>query len=47
MKKNEQPKKKAYQQPMVKSEKMLREPVLNCPSTNVKYCGVPYSPKKG
>jgi len=39
--------KAAYQKPKVKSEKEKPEASFNCPTTNVKYCGRPYSPKKG
>lgn len=39
--------KKRYKKPAVKSEKELRELALNCPTTSRKYCGTPFSPKKG
>jgi len=39
--------KKAYQKPVVKSEKEANELSMNCPSTNVRHCGVPFTPKKG
>ncbi|MEW5950154.1 MAG: hypothetical protein AB1711_12205 [Thermodesulfobacteriota bacterium] len=41
------PQKRTYQKPIIKSEKEPLEPTMNCPTTNVKWCGVPYSPKKG
>ena len=48
MKKNKiTDKKKDYQKPVVESEKCQGESALNCPTTNVKYCGTSYSPKKG
>lgn len=39
--------KKPYKKPKVKTEKEKPEASLNCPTTNVKYCGGAYSPKKG
>jgi len=39
--------KKPYQRPRIESEKGKPEASFNCPTTNVKYCGSAYSPKKG
>lgn len=39
--------KKAYQKPVVQSERETRGLAMNCPSTNTKWCGRAYSPKKG
>jgi len=36
-----------WKKPEIKFELIGREAVMNCPSTSVKYCGVPFSPKKG
>lgn len=47
MKKNQNSCKEAYQKPVVKSEKEANELSMNCPSTSVKHCGVPFTPKKG
>jgi hypothetical protein len=38
---------KRYEKPLIRSDKEVKEFALNCPTTNVKYCGSPYSPKKG
>ncbi|MEM4204191.1 MAG: hypothetical protein QXS54_08995 [Candidatus Methanomethylicaceae archaeon] len=38
---------KRYERPRIRSEKEAKELSLNCPTTSVKYCGVPFSPKKG
>jgi len=38
---------KRYEKPRIRSEKEARELSFNCPTTSVKYCGSPYSPKKG
>ncbi len=47
MKKGKKEKRKNYERPLVRFEKEANELSMNCPSTNVKYCGVPFSPKKG
>ena len=47
MKEKKAKEKKKYVKPIVRSEKEANEISLNCPTTNVKYCGTPYSPKKG
>lgn len=39
--------KKRYEKPQIRSEKEAKELSFNCPTTSVKYCGVPFSPKKG
>jgi hypothetical protein len=39
--------KKGYEKPLIRSEKETKELSFNCPTTSVKYCGTPYSPKKG
>jgi len=39
--------KRLYQKPTIRSEQEPLEPTMNCPTTNVKYCGISYSPKKG
>jgi len=46
-KKAETAEKKRYEKPLIRSEKEAKEFSLNCPTTNVKYCGIPFSPKKG
>jgi len=38
---------KRYEKPRIRSEKEARELSFNCPTTSVKYCGIPFSPKKG
>ena len=38
---------KGYEKPLIRSEKEAKERSFNCPSTSVKYCGIPFSPKKG
>ena len=38
---------KGYEKPLIRSEKEARELSFNCPTTSVKYCGSPFSPKKG
>jgi len=38
---------KGYEKPRIRSEKEARELSFNCPTTSIKYCGTPYSPKKG
>lgn len=47
MKKRKNQTKRSYQKPVIKSEKEHQEVALNCPTTNTRYCGYPYSPKKG
>jgi len=39
--------KKKYQKPRIRAEKEARERSLNCPTTSRRYCGSPFSPKKG
>jgi len=39
--------KKPYEKPKVRSDKEIKDLAFNCPTTNPKYCGTPYSPKKG
>ncbi len=39
--------KKKYKKPEIRSEKEARELSFNCPTTSIKYCGIPFSPKKG
>ena len=41
------PQKKGYEKPQIRSEKEAKELSLNCPTTSIKYCGIPFSPKKG
>ena len=43
MKKDKQP----YEKPIVKGEKETQELAMACPTTSIKYCGIPFSPKKG
>jgi len=38
---------KRYEKPLIRSEKEVKELSFNCPTTSVKYCGIPFSPKKG
>lgn len=38
---------KRYEKPQIRSEKETKELSFNCPTTSIKYCGIPYSPKKG
>lgn len=38
---------KRYEKPQIRSEKEARDLSFNCPTTSVKYCGLPFSPKKG
>lgn len=38
---------KRYEKPRIRSEKEAKELSFSCPTTSVKYCGVPFSPKKG
>lgn len=38
---------KRYERPLIRSEKEAKELSFNCPTTSVKYCGMPFSPKKG
>ena len=40
-------KKGNYEEPIVESEKEQKELAMGCPTTSVKYCGLPFSPKKG
>jgi hypothetical protein len=47
MKERKESERKKYEKPQVKSEKEAKEFSLNCPTTNVRHCGTPYSPKKG
>lgn len=47
MKKRKVNERKRYEKPLVKSEEEARELSFNCPTTSVKYCGIPFSPKKG
>jgi hypothetical protein len=47
MKEKKATKRNEYEKPLVRPEKEAKELSLNCPTTNVKYCGTPYSPKKG
>ncbi len=47
MDKRQQIKKKPYEKPVVRSEKEANELSMSCPSTSVKHCGVPFTPKKG
>ena len=39
--------KKGYEKPRIRSEREANELSFNCPTTSRKYCGIPYSPKKG
>jgi hypothetical protein len=45
--KKEKTTQKVYSKPEIKSEAELPELPMNCMSTNKKYCGTPYTPKKG
>lgn len=47
MKERKMKEKKKYEKPLVRSEKEAKELSFNCPTTSVKYCGTPFSPKKG
>jgi len=38
---------KRYEKPLIRTEKEVKELSFNCPTTSVKYCGIPFSPKKG
>jgi len=38
---------KRYEKPQIRSEKEVKELSFNCPTTSIRYCGIPYSPKKG
>lgn len=38
---------KRYEKPLIKTEKEAKELSFNCPTTSRKYCGTPFSPKKG
>jgi len=44
---NEDVEKKFYKKPTIRSEKEMKELSLNCPTTSIKYCGRPFTPKKG
>jgi hypothetical protein len=39
--------KQLYEKPEVRSEKQPKDMPFNCPTTNPKFCGSAYSPKKG
>lgn len=47
MEEKKETKKKSYQSPSIRSEKEVGEPKFSCPTTSKKYCGTPFSPKKG
>jgi len=47
MRKPENVEKKEYEKPRIRSEREANELSFNCPTTSRKYCGIPYSPKKG
>ena len=43
----ERTERKRYEGPLIKTEKEAKELSFNCPTTSRKYCGTPFSPKKG
>lgn len=47
MEKKSKIEKRPYEKPTMRTEKEANELSMNCPSTNVKHCGVPFTPKKG
>lgn len=47
MNKRQKSAKNPYKRPTVKSEKESTELSMSCPTTSIRYCGIPFTPKKG